>query len=245
MLRAVRLAAKLGFRMDDEAWACIAQLAPLIQEAAPARLFDEILKLFLGGHAYESFRWLEASGLLDELLPGMRQFKAGASHEVPSPLLEAALKSTDLRVTEGKPVTPSFLLAALFWHMAYERFQAELASGADAQLAWSRASDAVIRVQSERIAMPRRFTQAMEEIWVLQFRLLQTQRKKSRRLLSHPRFRAAYDFLCLRGLEDAQAKDAASWWERAQQSISQEPDRPGSPAAPGSRSVERDHLGDE
>jgi poly(A) polymerase len=215
MLRAVRLAAKLGFRIEDEAWAAIARLAPLIAEAAPARLFDELLKLFMSGHAHESFRWLEASGLLHALMPATAAAidRHGGSM---TPLLEGALRSTDQRVLEDKSVTPAFLLAALLWPAARAEYERERALGHDPQLAWMRASARVVREQAARIAMPKRFTAPMQEIWALQPRFEELTRKKVFRLMAHPRFRAAYDFLRLRALEEPPLADAARWWEQAQ-----------------------------
>jgi poly(A) polymerase len=223
MLRAVRLAAKLGFRIDDAAWAAIFELAPLIVEAAPARLFDEMLKLFLGGHAYESMRWLEASSLLRELLPATAAaIEARGADEMPK-MMEAALKGTDLRLAEGKSVTPAFLLAALLWPAAQQAHAAEVARGADPQAAWLSAADRVVREQAARIAMPRRFTLPMTEIWALQTRLESATRKRAARMLAHPRFRAAYDFLMLRALDDPRLRDLAAFWTEAQRGGSPPP----------------------
>ncbi len=225
MLRAVRLAAKLGFRIDDAAWEAIADLAPLIAESAPARLFDEMLKLFLGGHAYESMRWLEASSLLRELLPATAAaIEARGGDEMPR-MMEAALKGTDLRLAEGKSVTPAFLLAALLWPAASAAHAADVARGVEPLAAWTRASDRVVREQASRIAMPRRFTLPMTEIWALQSRLEVATRKRATRLLAHPRFRAAYDFLCLRALDDPRLKELVAFWTQAQEGQA--------PAAPG------------
>jgi poly(A) polymerase len=216
MLRAVRLAAKLGFHIEDEAWSAIATLAPLIAEAAPARLFDEMLKLFLSGHAYDSFRWLEASGLLRELLPVTAKAMRGAGEEHIPPLIEAALQGTDQRVQEGKPVTPAFLLAALLWPAVQNEHVGELARGVEPTLAWTRAINRAVAGQTKRVALPKRFTIPMMEIWMLQPRFLQMQKKRSGRLLAHPRFRAAFDFLVLRALEEPEARELVEWWTAAQ-----------------------------
>ncbi len=216
MLRAVRLAAKLGFRIDDAAWNAVAELAPLIAEAAPARLFDEMLKLFLGGHAYESLRWLEASTLLAELMPATAAaIEARGADDMPR-MMEASLKGTDLRLAEGKSVTPAFLLATLLWPAARAAHAAEVARGVDAQAAWLRAGEQVVRTQASRIAMPKRFTLPMQEIWMLQTRLELSTRKRSARLVAHPRFRAAYDFLCLRALDEPALKELVAFWTQQQ-----------------------------
>ncbi len=216
MLRAVRLAAKLGFRIEDEAWGRIAHLAPLLAEAAPARLFDEMLKLFLGGHAYESFRWLEASGLLGQLLPVTAAAMVGEGEEHIAHVIRAALEGTDQRILEGKPVTPAFLLAALLWPAARREFEIERGRNVDAQLAWARAANRVVLAQSRRVALPKRFTVPMMEIWLLQARMAQTSRKRVLRLMSHPRFRAAYDFLCLRAVDEPEIEPLVQWWRDAQ-----------------------------
>ncbi len=215
MLRAVRLAAKLGFRIEDDAWNAIFQLAPLIAEAAPARLFDELLKLFMGGHAFESFRWLEASGLLHQLLPSTAHAIEARGGQVP-PSLEAALRDTDARVAADRSVTPAFLLAALLWPAARTEWEAQVASGVDPQLAWTRAASRAVRAQAARIAMPKRFVVPMLEVWALQPRFEQRARKKVFRLMAHPRFRAAYDFLRLRALEETTLRELVDWWEQAQ-----------------------------
>ncbi|HEX8779204.1 MAG TPA: polynucleotide adenylyltransferase PcnB, partial [Rhodanobacter sp.] len=69
----------------------------------------------------------------------------------------------------------------------------------------------------QRVAIPRRFTYAMEEIWALQPRFEQVQRKKVLRLLAHPRFRAAFDFLLLRAHESPAIRELGLWWDHAQQ----------------------------
>jgi poly(A) polymerase len=211
MLRAVRLAAKLGFRIEDSAWEAIARLAPLIAEAAPARLFDELLKLFMGGHAHESFRWLEASGLLHYMLPSAAAVMEGREGEMPR-LIDQALRSTDERIGEGKSVTPAFLLAALLWPAVRTREAQLRAQGADPQLALTRAANQVVQEQTRLIAMPKRFTIPMLEIWALQHRFTQLTRKKVVRLMAHPRFRAAYDFLLLRGEEEPELAETIAWW---------------------------------
>lgn len=224
MLRAVRLAAKLEFRIDEAAWSAIFELAPLIAESAPARLFDEMLKLFMGGHAFESMRWLEASGLFHELFPGTaRVLERGGTLEVPQ-LIERALEGTDARIAAGRPVTPAFLLAALLWPAlgaALAEDAAEHRDLHDPQLALTRAANRVVREQCQRIALPKRFTMPMIEIWQLQRRFEQTQRRKAMRFMAHPRFRAAFDFLELRSHDEPKLEPLVAWWA----SLAAAPDR--------------------
>ncbi len=216
MLRAVRLASKLDFRIDESAAEPIQRLASLVSDAPPARLFDECLKMFLSGHAEKSFLGLEKHGLLDVLFPETtKALKTNSSGALRAMVLQA-LRNTDTRVAEDKPVTPAFLFAALLWP-AYCRELAVLQkAGVELSVAQQRAADRVTLHQAERIALPRRFSLPMQEIWLLQSRFGQRVRKRVFRLLSHPRFRAAFDFLELRLSGTPEVAEDVAFWREAQ-----------------------------
>jgi poly(A) polymerase len=216
MLRAVRLAAKLDFDIEAASAEPIPRLAPLLSGAAPARLFDECLKMFLAGHAEKSFLGLEANGLLPALFPETAKALATNRSGALRGTLLQALRNTDARVAADQPVTPAFLFAALLWP-AYVRELAVLQkNGVDAAIAQQRAADRVTLHQAERIALPRRFSLPMQEIWLLQPRFTQRLRKRAMRLLAHPRFRAAFDFLELRALGNPEIADDVAFWREAQ-----------------------------
>ncbi len=216
MLRAVRLSSKLDFSIDAAAAEPIPRLAPLLAGSAPARLFDECLKMFMAGHAESSFLALERHGLLPVLFPETdKALLTNRNGSLRSTLMQA-LRSTDARVAEDKPVTPAFLFAALLWP-AYCRELAVLQkSGVDPLVAQQRAADRVTLHQAERIALPRRFSLPMQEIWLLQPRFTQRLRKRVFRLLAHPRFRAAFDFLELRMGGSPEIADDVAFWREAQ-----------------------------
>jgi poly(A) polymerase len=216
MLRAVRLASKLDFSIDPAAAEPIPRLAPLLSGSAPARLFDECLKMFMAGHAETSFLSMERHGLLPVLFPETaKALDTNRSGALRSTLIQA-LRSTDARVAEDKPVTPAFLFAALLWP-AYCRELAVLQkSGVDPSVAQQRAADRVTLHQAERIALPRRFSLPMQEIWLLQPRFTQRLRKRVFRLLAHPRFRAAFDFLELRLSGNPEIAEDVAFWREAQ-----------------------------
>jgi poly(A) polymerase len=216
MLRAARLAAKLGFSIAPDAAAPIPELAHLLSAAPPARLFDECLKMFLAGHAESSFLLLEQLGLLPALFPETATALATNRSGALRAMLLQALRNTDTRVAEDKPVTPAFLFAALLWP-AYCRELAVLQKGGtDPLVAQQRAADRVTLHQAQRIALPRRFSLPMQEIWLLQPRFSQRVRKRVFRLLSHPRFRAAFDFLELRASAAPDVVDDLAFWREAQ-----------------------------
>lgn len=212
MLRAVRLAAKLGFAIDPGSAEPIPRLAPLLREASSARLFEECLKLFLSGHAEASFLGLETHGLLPSLLPETAVALAANRSGALRRMLTAGLRATDARIAADEPVSPAFLFALLLWP-AYCRNLALLqAQGMQAAEAERRAADRVTLHQVDTVALPRRFSLPMQEIWLLQSRFSQRQRKRVVRLLAQPRFRAAFDFLQLRQIaSDSHAADIAFW----------------------------------
>ncbi|MBN8946428.1 polynucleotide adenylyltransferase PcnB [Rhodanobacter sp. UC4450_H17] len=215
MLRAARLAAKLGMHIDAAAAAPFESLGPLLADAAPARLFDESLKMFLSGNGLKSFRMLEQCGLLKFLFPATaRALKRGDA--ALRSLVEQGLANTDARIGEGKSVTPAFLFAVLLWGEVRDEAQLGIERGLDSAEAWSRAAAKVVGEQCQRVAIPRRFTFTMEEIWSLQPRFEQVQRKRVFRLMAHPRFRAAFDFLLLRADESPAMRELGQWWAHAQ-----------------------------
>src|SRR5690554_3222090 len=70
MLRAVRFAAKLGFSIEPKTADPIFELGHLLRNIPAARLFEEVLKLFLGGSATATFTLMREYQLLTYLFPG-------------------------------------------------------------------------------------------------------------------------------------------------------------------------------
>ena len=213
MLRAVRLATKLGFTIDARTEEPIARLAPLMANVPPARLFDEMQKLLLSGHAADTLRSLRAHGLSHGLLPLLDVIlEQPLGHK----FIDAALAGTDRRVREGKGVSPAFLFATLLWHEVLVTWNAAKQRGERPLPALFDAMDKVLDAQAARIAIPRRFEATIKEIWSLQPRFEQRVGTRPGRLVDHPRFRAAYDFLVLRGESGEAAQELVDWWTRFQ-----------------------------
>ncbi len=216
MLRAVRFAAKLGFRIHPKTEAAMLALAPLLADIPPARLFDEVLKLFLGGCAVQTFELLRHYGLFKYLFP---QTDAWLSHEednFPLTLLVRALANTDLRLAEAKPVTPAFLYAALLWEPMRHAAASREAEGASELAAMQEAASEVVEAQLHHTSLPKRFALPMREIWMLQARLTRITGMRPLKLLSHTRFRAAYDFLLLRAEAGEPIQTLCEWWTEFQ-----------------------------
>jgi len=216
MLRAVRFAAKLGFRIHPDSEAPIFELAHLLEDIPSARLFDEILKLFLGGCAVQSFELLRHYGLFAYLFPQTEACLAQEREGFPLTLLIRALQNTDARIAEGKPVTPAFLYAALLWEPLRQAMAGQEAEAMGEIQALQQAAYAVEGQQLARTALPKRFGVPMREIWTLQIRLRRTTGLRPLRLVEHPRFRAAYDFMLLRRDAGEDIGELCQWWTEFQ-----------------------------
>ncbi|MDH7452468.1 polynucleotide adenylyltransferase PcnB [Luteimonas composti] len=216
MLRAIRLAAKLRFEIGAETAAPLSALGSLLAEAAPARLFEECLKMFLSGHAVASFEGLERHGLLAALFPESAAALAANRSGALRRMVIEGLRGTDQRVAADEPVSPAFLFAVLLWPAYCRALMALQAQGLNTVEAERRAADRVTLHQLSTIALPRRFSLPMQEIWLMQSRFSLRQRKRVVRTLSHPRFRAAFDFLVLRRAASPAHEEDIAFWQEAQ-----------------------------
>ena len=217
LLRVVRFAVKLGFRIDPATEAPIRGFTELLRKIPPARLFEETLKLFLGGYALQTFEQLRRYDLFIELFPQTEAVLTEEEGGFPHMLLVHALQDTDSRLAAGKPITPGYLIAALLWMPMQAICREHVSNGIAEMDAVHFASDVVISKQIADIALPRQFTKLAREIWQLQLRLRKIQGKYPLRLLEHPRFRAAYDFLLLRAKAGENVQELADWWTGFQQ----------------------------
>ena len=212
LLRAVRFAAKLGFRVEPASEAPLRPLAPLLESVPPARLFDEVLKLFLGGHAVPSYELLRRYGHFAQLFPAVDALLDSEGGEPYRALLLETLENTDQRVAEDEPVTPVFLFCALLWGPVQLRARQLEAEGESPIQALLLAADEVADRQQRHVAVPRRITTPMKEMMVMQLRLQKTRGRRVLGMLARPRFRAAYDLLCLRArVGDADPALAEFW----------------------------------
>ena len=218
LLRAARFEAKLGVTPHPETEAPIRELAHLLSDVPPARLFEEVNKLFLTGHAMRSMEALQRFGLSGTLFPPMAEGRQDGKVNIGS-LLRQALINTDQRVREDKPVTPAFLFAALLWRPVRERAEGHEADGEPPAMALNLAADEVLAAQLASTMIPRRFSAVTRHIWTMQPRFARTRGKRARRLLSDRRFRAGYDFLLLRVEEDPQLAELAEFWTQAQEDM--------------------------
>ncbi len=209
LLRAIRFAGKLGFTLATTTGECIPELAHLLRHVPPARLFEEILKLFHHGQAFRTYQLLLHYQLLNELFP---QTLACIDQESTQKLLEIACKNTDQRIQEEKTVSPAFLFAVFLWPAVQAKVQRSIKRQSPLFIAYQHAISDVLSEQQKQITIPRRYSTAIREIWDLQQRLSQRRPFMVNRLMAHPRFRAAYDFLLLRAEIQEISPGITHWW---------------------------------
>jgi poly(A) polymerase len=211
MLRAVRLAAKLGLIIDPAARAPIRDMAVLLENVPAARLFDETLKLLMSGNAVRCLTQLREEGLHHGLLP---LFDIVLEQPVGERFVWLALENTDERVRADKPISPGFLFAALLWPEVLKCWKANQANGMNSQTALFDAMDQALDTQASRLAITRRIAGDIKDIWALQPRFDKCAGKTPYRLVEQPRFRAGWDFLRLRAMAGGIPQAIPEWWDQ-------------------------------
>lgn len=215
MLRAIRIGNKLHFQMDPAAAEPIPKLAPLLREIPPARLFEEVLKLLLNTEAVENFRALHWFRLWHELFPDLATAQDHEPDHVRA-FVEWALANTAERLKNSETVSPAFLFAALLWPPLVMRARVlREKQGHPEHVAIAQASEEIMARQILRVAIPKRFSLPAREIWQMQSRFETRRGSAPQRLMAHPRFRAAYDFLLLRAQSGDVSQELADWWMAA------------------------------
>ncbi|MCU6434581.1 polynucleotide adenylyltransferase PcnB [Undibacterium sp. Jales W-56] len=209
MLRVVRFAAKLQFSIDEATRAPIPVMAPLINNVPVARVFDEMLKLLMSGHAMACLQQLRKAGLHHGLMPLL---DVVLEQPLGEKFVTLALANTDERVRQGKPVSPGFLFASLLWHQVLEKWKAYKAAGEFAIPALHLAADDVLNKQTDSLALQRKIGSDMRDIWAMQPRFEKRVGKSPYKLLEHPRLRAGYDFLLLRCASGELDAEIGEWW---------------------------------
>jgi poly(A) polymerase len=210
MLRAIRFASKLNLHIDESTHAPIQAMGYLLDNIAPARLFDESLKLFHSGYAAQTLDQLREYQLFQYLFPITEN---GLHNEQFYAFIKLALGNTDKRIRSGLSVTPAFLYSVMLWRAVQQHTKENIAAGQPVTQAYHVAASMVLKEQVCSTAIPRRFTTMAREIWTLQSRFIYRDCRRATNFIGHPRFRAAYDFHCLRAeIGDEVTEDECQWW---------------------------------
>ncbi len=209
ILRAIRFEAKLKMEIHGETRNEIKNSISLLKSVPYSRLFDEVMKFFLTGHAQESMVLFRKYNLSNIYFPSLDN-----DNKIFNTFLSQSLVNTDVRIKNSQSINPGFLLAVFLWYDVNQLLKKYKKNFPHPSLALNKAIDDVLKNQAIIFPIQKRFSITMSEIWRLQPRFNNTSSKKIYRLLGHPRFRASYDFLLLRcqALEIEQSQGL--WWTK-------------------------------
>ncbi len=215
ILRAIRFAAKFDFQLEAETEQAIAETRELLTNVSSSRVFEEINKLYHCGNASKVQALLLEHHLFELFFPLTQEmYKQNPNTET---LIKHTLANTDDRVNAKKPVTPAFFYAIFLWHPLLAQTEKFQEQGNPPLVALENAMNVLLNKQTKRISIPKRYAQTMREMWFLQFRFPKRYGNRAFKLLEHPRFRAAYDFLLLRTMTGEEDESLVNWWTEFQQ----------------------------
>tara|TARA_B100000401_G_scaffold145460_1_gene96617 strand:+ start:1665 stop:2891 length:1227 start_codon:yes stop_codon:yes gene_type:complete len=203
ILRVIRFSAKLNFEIDLEIKNAITKHKNQLLEMSSARIYEEIIKMFLTGHAQKTYQLLQEYDLFDLLFPHIENSKEDFNE-----FYENAFKNTDQRIEENKKLNTGFLFATLLWPKIY------LKSGISERIKYKsfyRNIASVLQKQQNITAIPRRYSSFIRDIWMNQIRFKKMS-KKSINFANSMRFRASYDFLLLRNSLEKNLETVINWW---------------------------------
>lgn len=221
MLRALRFAAKLDFQIEQKTLEPIEnyKFHSLLDDIPRARLFEEYNKFFLTGHAEKSFYYLCKYKLFHQLFPYTATQVIEDQFPQHLSFLHAVLKSTDSRFENELPINPAFLIAAFLWHPLLAE-KNSINSKNNKEFIWRQAAQIIIKKQNQQLAIPKRFTLIMEDIWHLQRMFYKNNKKSIEKAARHPKFRAGFDFLNLRANTEQVDSGKLKWWQEFEASDS-------------------------
>ncbi len=211
MLRAIRFAAKLDFKIHADTDKAVRKLKHLLKQVSVSRVYDEFVKLFQKGHAQQTYQCLQDYSYLETLFPllanALKQAKPAEKA-----LLNCALQVTDERFNEGQSLNPGFLVSIFLWLPLQQLLTKKMAAGEKFFQALHTSASTIIREQAQTMAVPRRAAVMMRDIWLLQYHMQKRRKKRVYRCLYHRYFRAAVDFLQLRAAGGEDVQELAQWW---------------------------------
>lgn len=216
LLRAIRLAAKLDLTIEKHTQVQLLRLSHLLQQVAPARLFDEVCKLFFTGHAVSSYDWLQKTDYFRVLFPDIQAALQQTSDDRFIKLIELAMAETDRRYQQNLSLSPGYLMAVIFWPVVAQTQAVIFAKNNRYGASVHQAIRQSLTAACSMLQTPKRFTGMMQDIWSLCYRLQAQPKVPARveRVLQQRYVRAAVDFLELQTAAGFDAAESAVWWRK-------------------------------
>nr|WP_044470776.1 polynucleotide adenylyltransferase PcnB [Mannheimia massilioguelmaensis] len=218
MLRAIRFMAKLDMFLDKSSEKPIRELAYLLKNIPPARLFDESLKLLQCGFGVKTYKLLREYHLFEQLFPALMPYFTEREDSFAERMITIALASTDERIADKLRINPAFLFAAFFWYPLREKVEIlKNEGGLNNHDAYALASNEILDLFCAALAAPRRHTSVIRDIWFLQLQLLKRHGNAPEKTMGHPKFRAAFDLIAMRAeIEGGETIELSAWWHEYQ-----------------------------
>jgi poly(A) polymerase len=210
ILRAIRIAAKLKFKIDPKTAAPFKECLPLLSQISSSRIFDEVIKMFKSGQMLACYKLLVKHDAFHILFP--ETHRLCQKHPQFEKFLIAAFDNTDKRIQAGKSTTPIFLFAVLLWLPLVVLLKTANLEEQSLLSFFHENHKTIFQKQHPHTQIPKFITEGIKEIWLSQFYLENLHPRFIWRTFTHPRFRAAYDFYLLRAEHGLANKEIAKWW---------------------------------
>jgi len=211
MLRAVRFAASHDFVIEPATWEVLCELSSTISRASPARLYEEVLKLFLVGYARPVFALLGKSGLLAALFPGLGRWLE--ERDLHRSLLLTQLEFLDRQCQDGASPSPPFFFAAFFGTGLEEAALECSRNGIPHQQALDAVCTEFLAECSRTVSIPGRIGSQMRGILSMQPALHRKPPRRPAVLAGRPGFTDALAYLRLTAETRPENRGALAWWD--------------------------------
>jgi poly(A) polymerase len=211
MLRAVRFAASHNLVIEPATWEILGELSATISRAAPARLYEEMLKLFLLGYARPVFTLLETSGLLAALFPRLSPWLQGSDHNRTS--VQINLEGLDRRCRSGSPLSPALFLAMLFGPLLEEDALERHRAGIPYQPAMAATCAVFMEELCRTVSTPGRVGGQLSGILAMQPSLRRMPPRRASSLVNRPLFADALAYFRLTAEARGENRLALEWWD--------------------------------
>ena len=210
ILRALRFQAKLNGTLEANTGAPIREMAGLLSNVPESRLADESLKLLTCGNVSLCIQIVKDHKIAEGILPLIDLIQQQVDS---SKFLRIALERTDHRIRSNKTVSPSFLYASALWPLVNKRWQSIQMQHREAAVpALVEAAHDLLDQYARLLAVQKRQSSDMREIWFMQPRFERRTLRAIYRMFEQQRFRAAVDFLQIRAAAGEFDSVLAQWW---------------------------------
>jgi poly(A) polymerase len=181
ILRAIKFAARLDFEIEPSAYQAILEHRREIAKCAPPRVLEEIYRLLKGGAARRSLELLQATGVLEILMPDLARLCGREGDFEGTRRLVNVLERLDARIRDGLVPSNSLLLGVLVGPFLFDVLYESDGTPAEEQV---RDAHAIIeelgRPILESIRASRRDVERLRQILLAQRRLTPSKRRRGR-----------------------------------------------------------------